>query len=220
MQKILLALSLSAAFLLTGCYDQYSYSRNNWQPPVTNQAESYSQRRPASPIMHGLPANYEEFKNRYASMGRTPQGAVKLYFDAVFSYIEGNRAEAMKMIRYSMHEGKGWERTGYHSTFMERLNNPKYHHIFRSFAVGSSPENDYAMNPQNYRLAISGQREMHGYVQVLLISSGSESLRSVQVRQHDDGLWYVMQNAATYTQVQDSYSQRAQRMYEHDADYD
>ena len=31
-----------------------------------------------------LPRNYQEFKARYQQEGRTPEGAVKLYFEAVF----------------------------------------------------------------------------------------------------------------------------------------
>ena len=32
-----------------------------------------------------LPRDYQEFKARYQQEGRTPEGAVKLYFEAVFA---------------------------------------------------------------------------------------------------------------------------------------
>lgn len=92
------------------------------------------------PVCHGT-----EFKQRYASEGKSLEGAVKLYFDAVFCYItrpEAQRGDALKMLRYAQHRNKDWEHTQPASTFMERRNNPQYHHIFRSFAVGTSPEND------------------------------------------------------------------------------
>ncbi|MBO4318651.1 MAG: hypothetical protein J5855_10330 [Mailhella sp.] len=210
---------LLAALLTGGCVEPDVYTGYVRQPQP-QYAPQPNYQRPDPPVMHGLPRDFQDFKARYASMGRTPRGAVKMYFDAVFSYIEGNKDEALKMIRYSMHEGKGWDYTGYHSTFIERLKDPRNHYIFRSFALGTSPQNNYAMDPNNYRLNIYDQREMHGYTQVQLVSSGSDSLRTVQVKRFDDGLWYIIQNAATYTQVREPYNVRAQKMYEHDADYD
>ena len=218
MKHALTVLAISFALFLTGCIDQGYGPVGSPQyaaPPVYSRVPS----RPS--FRQGLPANFEEYKQRYAAHARTPQGAVKLYFDAVFCYIGGNREEALKMLRYSMHEIKGWERTAYHSTFMERLKDPRQHHIFRSFASGTSPDNDYAMSPESYSLMIDGVRDMHGYTQVILTSSGADSPRVVQVRQYDDGLWYVIQNAGTYTQVREPYGRRLQRhRYGHDADYD
>ena len=218
MKHVLTVLALSFAMFLAGCVDQgYGPVRpaHYGRPPAYSPVPSSPHARQA------LPASFEEYKQRYAMHATTPQGAVKLYFDAVFCYIGGNREEALKMLRYSMHEIKGWERTAYHSTFMERLNDPGQHHIFRSFAAGATPENDYAMSPQNYRLMIDDVRGMHGYTQVRLISSGADSPRVVQVRQYDDGLWYVTQNAGTYTQVREPYGRRLHRhRYGHDADYD
>jgi hypothetical protein len=218
MKHLLTILAFFPLLLIAGCIDQGYIPRHvaDYPHPPAHV------RQPASPsFAQGLPSSFEEYKQRYATYARTPQGAVKLYFDAVFCYIEGNKAEALKMLRYSMHEIKGWEHTAYHSTFMERLKDPRNHYIFRSFAAGTSPNNDYAMSPQNYRLMINGIREMHGYTQVQLISSGADSLRTVQVRQYDDGLWYVSQNAGTYTQVREPYGRRLHRhKYGHDADYD
>ncbi len=218
-----LMLSAFAAAFLGGCIDSGIYPTGPVHSPYPRPTSQASHMRPSPQAYRpsaGLPADFREYKERYARQAVTPEGAVKMYFDAVFSYISGNKAEGLKMIRYSLHETKGWNNTGYHSTFMERLKDPRCHHIFRSFAVGSSPENDYAMSPNDYRLDIYGTRAMPGYVQVQLVSSGADSLRTVQVRQHDDGLWYVMQNAGTYTQVREPYSVRQQKMYRHDADYD
>ncbi len=218
MKHLLTVLAVSFAVSLSGCIDR---GYGPVHPPQHGRPPAYSPAPSRPSVRQGLPANFEDYKKRYAAHANTPQGAVKLYFDAVFCYIGGNRAEALKMLRYSMHEIKGWERTAYHSTFMERLNDPRQHHIFRSFAAGTSPENGYAMSPQSYRLMYDGVRGMQGYTQVRLISSGADSPRIVQVRQYDDGLWYVIQNAGTYTQVREPYGRRQQRhRYGHDASYD
>ena len=51
-----------------------------------------------------LPKDYQEFMARYQREATTPEGALKLYFEAVFCFIdEGTRAEGAKMLRYAMH---------------------------------------------------------------------------------------------------------------------
>ncbi|MBO4296655.1 MAG: hypothetical protein J5863_07850, partial [Desulfovibrio sp.] len=51
-----------------------------------------------------LPQTYKEFKARYQTEARTPQGALKMHFEAIFAYLnKETRAEASKMIRYSMY---------------------------------------------------------------------------------------------------------------------
>ncbi len=164
-----------------------------------------------------LPATYKDYKARYQSEARTPEGAVKMYFDAVFAFInEQTRDEAAKMLRYSMHSETPIERSAYYSTFVERMKSSHYSHIFRSFAVGTSPENNYAMSPDDYELAFTGERRQDsGYVTVFLKSSGADSVRGVWVKQYDDGLWYVINNASTYVEVRQPKRQNA-----HDADYD
>ena len=56
------------------------------------------------------------------------------------------------------------------------------------------------------------------YVRVFLISSGSDSRRIVWVKQYQDGLWYVINNADTYMKVREPASSRPDNS--HDADYD
>lgn len=168
----------------------------------------------------GLPVDYQDFKARYARQAVTPEGAVKLYFDAVFCYINpATRAEASKMLRYSMRLQQGWERGGLYQTFVSRMVDPYYSHIFRSFAAGTSVHNGYAMSPDNYRLDVIKIWDGHstGDLQVSLRSSGADNPRPVYVRQYD-GLWFVTNNAATYTEVRRPQTERDRTG--HDADYD
>ena len=167
----------------------------------------------------GLPQTYSEFKSRCKSVATSPEGAVKMYFDAVFCYLEPQRrAEASKMLRYIMHADANLENNRRYVTFLRRMKDSSYHYIFRSFAVGTSPENGYSMSPQNYQLAFSKKSQENDYMRIFLISSGSDRQRVVWVKQYEDGLWYVINNADTYLDVRAPRDARAE--HSHDADYD
>lgn len=167
----------------------------------------------------GLPKNFSEFKNRCGTAALSPEGAVKMYFDAVFCHFDPKRrAEASKMLRYIMHADAGWEKEQKYVTFVRRLKDPAYHYIFKSFAAGTSPENRYSMSPENYSLVLSGLSKETDYTRIFLISSGSDNRRIVWVKQYSDGLWYVINNADTYLKVRDPISNNPDNS--HDADYD
>ena len=169
-----------------------------------------------------LPKTYKEFKARYQTEAKTYKGAVKLYFEAVFAYInEETRTEGGKMLRYSLRSETPIDRSQYYSTFAERLKSPAYQHIFRSFAAGSSPENNYTMNPDDFELIFAGQPQREStYLRVPLRSSGADSLRFVWVKEFDDGLWFVINNASTYAEVKPMKSEIDRRNRAFDADYD
>ena len=210
----LLFLSALMALSLTACvpaeYDPLGlFQTSGTSSPSYTEEASY----------HGLPANYAEFRDRCQTACQSPYGAAKMYFDAVFCYMDkSKRSEASKMLRFIMHGDAGWERSPYYSTFVERLRNKRYHHIFRSFAEGTSPENDYSMDPNNYQLMMGELVEEQGYLRLFLYSSGSDSARPIWVKQFDDGLWYVINNAGTYSGVREPYG--AKNHYSHDASYD
>lgn len=167
----------------------------------------------------GRPADFKAYKERYQSVGVSPEGAVRMYFDALYSYIDpARRDEGAKMLRYSLHEVKNWEKSPAWGTFVSRLKDASYHYIFRSFAAESSPAGGYAMNPDNYRLVFAGSRQESDYVLVLIKSSGADSPRPIHVRRFEDGLWYVVNNHGTYAQVRPPAAR--QPAGGHDADLD
>ena len=217
MKKPLFAcLALLCGMLLYACVPTLPHSSrySALLDPLMNSGRTTSIAAPA-----GLPANFSEFKSRCQSVARSPEGAVKMYFDAVFCYLEpGSRTEASKMLRYIMHADAGWESSQRYVTFTRRLKDPASHYIFKSFAAGTSPENGYRMSPENYSLVFSGTSQEADYVRVFLISSGSDSRRIVWVKQYQDGLWYVINNADTYLKARDPASFRPDNS--HDADYD
>ena len=166
-----------------------------------------------------LPKNYKEFKARYAAEGKTPEGAVKLHFDAIFCYMnENTRKEGSKMLRYSMRLRDGWERNPNYNTFASRMEDPYYSHVFRSYAEGTSLSNNYKMSPDNYRLSIVRVwKHPAGYTQVLIESSGADSPRPVNMLKHD-GLWFVQSNGGVYVEIRRPLTEFEKTA--HDADYD
>ena len=167
-----------------------------------------------------LPRNYQEFKARYQQEGRTPEGAVKLYFEAVFCYIdEATRAEGSKMVRYALHYDRPIEQSYNLATFVERLRDPEMHYIFRGFAEGTSPENDYRMSPDNFNLVVTRKVQEQGYLRVFLHHSGADSPRVVWMQEFD-GLWYMINNASTYVQARPPKAFTDRTKNAHDADYD
>ena len=167
----------------------------------------------------GLPSTYSEFKSRCQTAARTPQGAVKMYFDAVFCYLDPQRrAEASKMLRFIMHTDANWEGSQKYVTFVRRLRDPHYRYIFQSFAAGTSPENGYRMSPDNYSLNIVRTSPDQDHLRVFLRSSGADLDRRVWVRQFPDGLWYVINNSDTYVKVREPAA--AADNTQHDADFD
>jgi len=215
-------------FAVSGC--NTAQTMNTWRIPssvgqivgqvgqgVGQTGSGYGQQAYNFPA--GRPVDFRAFKERYQTVGTSPQGAVRMYFDALYSYIDPARqAEGAKMLRYSLHEGPNWERSSFFATFTSRLKDSSYHYIFRSFAEGTSPENSYAMNPDNYRLMFASSRQETDYVYIAIRSSGADSPRPVHVQRFEDGLWYVINNHGTYSDVRKPANQI--RRGGHDADKD
>ena len=169
---------------------------------------------------NGLPQTYQEFKARYQTEATTPEGALRMHMQAVFAYLNpATRAEAGKMLRYSMHWNKPIEQSHNHSTFVERLKYEEHHHIFRSYCKGTSPENSYQAQPETCVLNAGKKYEGDGFIKIPLHSSGADNPRPIWLLEHD-GLWYVENNAGLYVMVREPQSHKDARRNAHDADYD
>lgn len=208
---------------VTGCNGLQSRLPSGWGVADIlksgGQADSNRQVLGNTDFPSGRPVDFKAFKARYQTVGTSPAGAVRMYFDALYSYIDpARKSEGAKMLRYSMHEGQNWERSPALATFVSRLRDSSCHYIFRSFADGTSPENSYAMSPDNYRLMFASARQETDYIYVAIRSSGADSPRPLHVQQFEDGLWYVINNHGTYSDVRKPANQI--RRGGHDADLD
>lgn len=167
-----------------------------------------------------LPKDYREFKARYQTEGKTMEGAAHLYFEAVFCYLnEKTRDEASKMLRYAMYLPMPLEQSSNNRTFVNRMKDPDFHYIFRSFAEGTSPENSYAMSPDDFSLIFVSKRQESDFYHLFVRSTGADSPRSMWM-QKKDGLWYVINNASTYAEVRQPKAALDARKNAHDADFD
>ena len=171
------------------------------------------------PVHAALPADYKEFKERYATEAKTLEGAVKLHLDAIFCFMNPQtREEGLKMLRYSMRLKKGWEQSPNYRTFVERMKDKSYSHIFRSYASGTSPQNNYSMSPDDYKITVVGKSDYAPEIkQITIRSSGADSARPIQLMCYDD-LWFISGNASVYVGVRPPHSKTHNN--DHDADYD
>ncbi|MCR5563237.1 MAG: hypothetical protein K6F46_07705 [Desulfovibrio sp.] len=167
-----------------------------------------------------LPKTYKEFKARYQTEARTPEGALKLHFEAIFCYINpATRDEASKMLRYSLYLPRPLEQSRTNATFVERMTDPDYNFVFRSFVKGATPENNYSMSPDSFTLNMVRKWNSEGFLKINLRSSGADSPRCVWMLKHD-GLWYTNNNAGLYSMVREPRNMLDARKNLHDADYD
>ena len=150
----------------------------------------------------GMPRDYQDFKARFEKEARTEQGAVHLFFEAIYSYLnENTRADASKMLRYMLYDAQPIERMHTRAVFVERMKKPSDHYIFRSYAVGATPENNYSMSPDNFELEfVRRQVDPNGDITLYILNGGTDSPRPIQIRKYD-GLWHIRGFSSIYTQV-------------------
>ncbi len=146
-----------------------------------------------------LPANLDELRALHQQVGGEPQAAVKCFLDACFVYTNPETRDAgRQMLEYMAMPLWGestWDRLPSQRLFVERLTDESHHHIWRSYAVGTRPENGYAMDPNNWELAFE---RVHQHdddergLQVYLRSSGADAPRVVYVTKNPEtDLWHL-----------------------------
>ncbi len=179
-----------------------------------------------------LPESWPEFKQQYQTEAMTPQGALTMLFKGIFCYTKAVQTknnslkiDAGKMIRYALHSETPIESSVVYSTFRERLNDPNYYYIFRSYCQGTSVENSYQMNPENFVLNIGklvdeGEREGKKYCQLFLRSTGADTIRYVRQTKFQDGLWYTTTPHCVYLDTRKPKSYIMDHLHDHDPDYD
>ncbi len=175
--------------------------KNNINTSVAKGVKSLSIQKPKQDYGK-LPTTYAEWKERIPEMLNTPEGAVKMYFDGVYAYMNPKtRTEGQKMLRYILRLEADWDKRSSMQTFVSRMKDPDQQYIFRSFAKGTSPSNGYAMNPDTYELMFSSKTKETDYTRVMIKSSGADSTKGAWVKQFPDGNWHVINNANLYGNV-------------------
>jgi hypothetical protein len=164
--------------------------------------------QPSEPDRTAGVAEFGDWKKRHLEAGKTPEGALELWFEALFLYLEPESREVgragLQHLTISLRDDDGWERRPSSSRFVSRMRDPSHHHIFRSYAEGATPENGYAMDPESFQLRIEeSSRDAHGRGwKVLLRSSGADNPRPVYLRRSTtSGLWFVDGFANVYVGI-------------------
>ena len=163
----------------------------------------------AAPVKAELPADLEDLKTRHGEEGKTPEGLCKLWFDACFVYMnEDTRDEGRKMIQYltiPLKKTDNWDETRDQHYFVRALTEQQ--HIIRSYAKGTSPDNQYQMDPQDYELNVlrinwDPPGKAQRGIQVYLKSSGADTPRPVYLKQSTaTNLWYMNAHTNVYTGI-------------------
>ena len=168
-----------------------------------------------------LPSDFQDFKARFEKEARTEQGAVKIFFEAIYCYMNpATRDEASKMLRFALYDSQPIENAHTRATFVERMKDESTHYIFKSYAAGATPENNYNMSPDNFKLEFTGTRaDSGGGVTLFVRSSGADSPRPVSLTKYD-GLWHISSFSSIYTQVRAPKSTADARRMSIDADND
>jgi len=136
-----------------------------------------------------LPKTLDDLKARIPTEAKTPEGAIKLWFDCVFVYLGGDKELGVSLIT-EMTKDKDWQ--GTMEYFVDALNSKPY--IWRSYVKGATPENKYQMNPQEYELELRdvilkpyGDYEEGKVVMIKVFSSGADSLRPFILERNSRG---------------------------------
>lgn len=156
----------------------------------------------------GLPKTMEEFEARVAEKALDPKQAAKLWFDAVFVYMNVDKELGARMITL-MTKDKEWQKKSY---FMAALKERPY--ILRSYAKGTAPENNYEMDPNKYVLAIErvdrkpfDDKEEDEYVKLFIKSSGADSPRPLTFQRNIRGEYKVFEFSSIYVGIRPPQSQ-------------
>jgi hypothetical protein len=140
---------------------------------------------------------------RHQTWGKFPEGTITLWLEAVIKAQQGE-LQAWKDIQYltiPLKDDKAWRTLPGNHYFIDRIenNNPS----FRSFITGAFPDNNYAVDYNNFRITIESEGDNgslgHKY---FLRSSGTELPRPISLKMSDQtGLYFVNEYSSMYVDV-------------------
>lgn len=151
-------------------------------------------------------ATADELRRRHETEGTTPEGALRLWFEAAFLFFDkATESEGRKALQYltiPYKENDNWDRSGAASTFLTQIRREP--HILRSYLRGATPENGYRADTSRVELNIerSVEDKYNRGWNVTLRSSGADMPRPVYLRKSTKtGLWFVDNHANVYVGI-------------------
>lgn len=147
------------------------------------------------------PVDINDFVQKYTSTSK-PEDIVKLFLDSIQTYLDPTQKEkGIAMIAVLINQD-GWDKaSGGLSFFRDKLKNMPY--IFRSYAKGATPENNYQMDPKNYEIEITKSEKVDDKTQKVFVkSSGADSARPITlVKDTKANVWIVHEFSSIYVDV-------------------
>ncbi|MBQ7585072.1 MAG: hypothetical protein IJU40_02340, partial [Desulfovibrionaceae bacterium] len=116
-------------------------------------------------ISYALPLNMQEFQARYQTEAKTPEGAIKMHFEAILCYLDPlKRKEASKMLSYSMHLSKPLEELKNYKSLVQCLEDSGHNQIFLSFIKGAYSRSNYNLSTDKLEINILKKYYHKGYL--------------------------------------------------------
>jgi hypothetical protein len=169
-----------------------------------------------SPTAHVAPpsvstdgtAAFEGMMARHQEVGKTPEGAFKLWLQAIYLIQNGENptdTEAgwltLTALTLPFKDDPDWFRLPANQMFVQRLRSD--HDVFRSYAKGAKPENGYAMDPRKFDISVTRKQQTEGEgLKMFVVSGGADNPRPVYMKKSSKtGLYYVSNPANMYVSV-------------------
>ncbi len=141
---------------------------------------------------------------RHKKLGKVPQNAIALWLEAAIAAQGNDEAgwNALQELTLPLREDDGWRSHGRNTYFVKAIqeNSP----AFRSFIVGATPENNYAVDMKNIQIKVAYEnaKDIRGR-KFMLVSSGSSMPRPIYLKQSTTtDLFYVTEYSSMYVDVQ------------------
>jgi len=150
---------------------------------------------------------------RHKELGNIPQNAIALWLEAAIQAQQNNSEgwDALTELTLTLKDDRNWQSHGRNTYFVKAINegNP----VFRSFIVGATPENNYAvdMNNLQIKVAYENERDSRGR-KFMIVSSGSTMPRPIYVKQSTKTkLFYISEFSSMYVDVRPPVDPDAER---------
>lgn len=179
---------------------------------------------PPSPSSAAAPAATEARADLVASLlaeheatGAEPAGAITVWLKAAMYAGDpdpGTREAGLQVVQHlslPLKDDDAWQSRSSNQTFKDRLQS--HRHVFRSYAVGATPENNYAVDPSAYSIVVDHVQEGDPRgLKVFVVCNGADSPRPVYLKKSTQtGLYYLNNYANLYVDVRAPYDPSAER---------
>ena len=135
---------------------------------------------------------------RHQIAGQTPEDTAALWFEALFRYMAPETREdgdqGLQYLSLRLRGRPGWQQLPHMVVPNKRMTDPEFQNIFYSYIKGTSPENGYSFDRNNWELDIlTSMKQEHGEEIVLTLnSSGSQTNRHLTlIRETSSQLYFV-----------------------------